>query len=41
MGRVLGQEGKIKGIVNYSNNKIADSILRLMGLEAEKDSEIK
>ena len=41
MSRVLGQEGKIKGIVNYSNNKIADSILRLMGLDAEKDSEIK
>jgi Fe-S-cluster-containing hydrogenase component 2 len=37
MGRVLGQEGKIKGMVNYSNNKIADSILRLMGLEAEKE----
>ncbi len=33
MERVLGKEGKIKGIINLSQNKLVSSILRLMGTE--------
>ena len=36
MLRVLGKEGKIKGIKSYSQNKLADSVLRLMGKEEEE-----
>ncbi|MHA1191841.1 MAG: 4Fe-4S binding protein [Promethearchaeota archaeon] len=31
--RVLGKEGKIKGIMSRSQNKLADSVMRLMGRE--------
>jgi len=31
--RVLGKEGKIKGIMSRSQNKLADSVMRLMGKE--------
>ena len=31
MLRVLGKEGKIKGIMSRSQNKLVDSVLRLMG----------
>ncbi len=34
MLRVLGKEGKIKGIMNRSQNKLADSVLRLLGRES-------
>ena len=33
MLRVLGKEGKIKGIVSRSQNKLADALVRLMGRE--------
>ena len=33
MLRVLGKEGKIKGIMSRSQNKLVDSVLRLMGRE--------
>ncbi|MFX0187835.1 MAG: 4Fe-4S binding protein [Candidatus Hodarchaeota archaeon] len=33
MLRVLGKEGKIKGILSRSQNKLADSVLRLLGKE--------
>ncbi|MFX1236618.1 MAG: 4Fe-4S binding protein [Promethearchaeota archaeon] len=36
--RVLGKEGKIKGIMSRSQNKLADSVLRLLGrLETEEE----
>ncbi len=38
MLRVLGKEGKIKGIVSRSQNKLADSVLRLLGRETEEES---
>jgi len=38
--RVLGKEGKIKGIKSYSQNKLADSVLRLMGKEPEEEPEV-
>ncbi|MFX1274973.1 MAG: 4Fe-4S dicluster domain-containing protein [Promethearchaeota archaeon] len=38
MLRVLGKEGKIKGIMSRSQNKLADSVLRLLGrLEEEEE----
>ena len=37
MLRVLGKEGKIKGILSRSQNKLADSVLRLMGKESLED----
>ncbi len=36
--RVLGKEGKIKGIMSRSQNKLADSVLRLLG-RPESDEE--
>ncbi|MBD3255581.1 MAG: 4Fe-4S dicluster domain-containing protein [Candidatus Lokiarchaeota archaeon] len=33
MLRVLGKEGKIKGIMSRSQNKLADAVMRLMGEE--------
>ncbi|KKN12915.1 hypothetical protein LCGC14_1011720 [marine sediment metagenome] len=36
MLRVLGKEGKIKGIVSRSQNKLADSVLRLLGKTEEE-----
>jgi len=37
MLRVTGKEGKIKGIMSRSQNKLADSVLRLMGMEVEEE----
>ena len=37
MLRVLGKEGKIKGILSRSQNKLADSVMRLMGKETLED----
>jgi Fe-S-cluster-containing hydrogenase component 2 len=37
MLRVLGKEGKIKGILSRSQNKLADSVMRLMGKESLED----
>jgi Fe-S-cluster-containing hydrogenase component 2 len=34
MLRVLGKEGKIKGVMSRSQNKLADSVLRLLGKES-------
>jgi Fe-S-cluster-containing hydrogenase component 2 len=36
MLRVLGKEGKIKGIMSRSQNKLADAVMRLMGRESEE-----
>ena len=36
MLRVLGKEGKVKGIVSRSQNKLADSVLRLLGRTEEE-----
>jgi len=38
MLRVLGKEGKIKGIVSRSQNKLAESVLRLLGKETKEES---
>jgi len=40
MLRVLGKEGKIKGIMSRSQNKLADSVLRLMGRADIEEKEI-
>jgi len=37
MLRVLGKEGKIKGIVSRSQNKLADSVMRLLGKESGEE----
>lgn len=37
--RVLGKEGKIKGIISRSQNKLADAVMRLMGHETREDLE--
>ena len=39
MLRVLGKEGKIKGILSRSQNKLADAVMRLMGKEFEEEEE--
>jgi len=39
MLRVTGKEGKIKGIMSRSQNKLADAVLRLMGKEVEEEEE--
>ncbi|MGV9173075.1 MAG: 4Fe-4S binding protein [Promethearchaeia archaeon] len=40
MLRVTGKEGKIKGIKSFSQNKLADSVMRLLGRgEEEEESE--
>ena len=39
MLRVTGKEGKIKGIMSRSQNKLADSVLRLMGIKEEEEIE--
>ncbi len=38
MLRVLGKEGKVKGIVSRSQNKLVDSVLRLLGRESEEEN---
>ncbi len=38
MLRVLGKEGKIKGIMSRSQNKLADSVIRLLGRAEEEES---
>lgn len=38
MLRVLGKEGKIKGIMSRSQNKLADSVLRLLGRVEEEEN---
>ena len=38
MLRVLGKEGKIKGMMSRSQNKLADSVLRLLGRAEEEES---
>jgi len=35
--RVLGKEGKIKGIMSRSQNKLADSVMRLLGRESVEE----
>ncbi|TFG13665.1 MAG: 4Fe-4S dicluster domain-containing protein [Promethearchaeota archaeon] len=37
MLRVTGKEGKIKGIMSRSQNKLADAVIRLMGKEFEEE----
>lgn len=37
MLRVLGKEGKMKGIMSRSQNKLADAVMRLMGKETLED----
>ena len=37
MLRVLGKEGKIKGIMSRSQNKLADAVMRLMGKEETEE----
>ena len=37
MLRVLGKEGKIKGIMSRSQNKLADSVMRLLGRESREE----
>ena len=37
MLRVTGVEGKIKGIMSRSQNKLADAVMRLMGKELEEE----
>ena len=37
MLRVTGKEGKIKGIMSRSQNKLADAVLRLMGKGVEEE----
>ncbi|MHA1235746.1 MAG: hypothetical protein ACTSQL_11755 [Promethearchaeota archaeon] len=39
MLRVLGKEGKIKGIMSRSQNKLADSVMRLLGKEIRGEDE--
>ena len=39
MLRVLGKEGKIKGIMSRSQNKLADSVMRLLGKESSEEEE--
>ena len=39
MQRVLGKEGKIKGIMSRSQNKLADAVMRLMGKESLEEQE--
>jgi len=39
MLRVLGKEGKVKGILSRSQNKLADAVMRLMGKEFEEEEE--
>jgi Fe-S-cluster-containing hydrogenase component 2 len=39
MLRVLGKEGKIKGIMSRSQNKLADSVMRLLGRESIEEEE--
>jgi Fe-S-cluster-containing hydrogenase component 2 len=38
MLRVLGKEGKIKGIMSRSQNKLADAVMRLMGKEESEEA---
>jgi len=37
MLRVLGKEGKIKGILSRSQNKLADAVIRLLGREETEE----
>jgi NAD-dependent dihydropyrimidine dehydrogenase PreA subunit len=39
MQRVTGKEGKIKGIMSRSQNKLADAVMRLMGEKVEEEEE--
>lgn len=39
MLRVLGKEGKIKGIMSRSQNRLADAVIRLLGREPLEDEE--
>ncbi|TFG08027.1 MAG: 4Fe-4S dicluster domain-containing protein [Promethearchaeota archaeon] len=39
MLRVLGKEGKIKGIMSRSQNKLADAVMRLLGKETLEEQE--
>ena len=39
MLRVLGKEGKIKGIMSRSQNKLADAVIRLLGREETAEEE--
>ena len=37
MLRVLGKEGKVKGILSRSQNKLADAVIRLLGREETEE----
>ena len=37
MLRVLGKEGKVKGIMSRSQNKLADAVVRLLGREGTEE----
>ncbi|MFW9828681.1 MAG: 4Fe-4S dicluster domain-containing protein [Candidatus Thorarchaeota archaeon] len=39
MLRVLGKEGKVKGILSRSQNKLADAVIRLLGREETVEEE--
>lgn len=39
MLRVLGKEGKIKGIMSRSQNKLADAVIRLLGKEESTEEQ--
>jgi Fe-S-cluster-containing hydrogenase component 2 len=39
MLRVLGKEGKVKGIMSRSQNKLADAVIRLLGKEEAAEEE--
>jgi len=39
MLRVLGKEGKIKGIMSRSQNKLADAVVRLLGKEGSAEEQ--
>ncbi len=41
MLRVLGKEGKIKGIISKSQNKLVDAMMRLLAKEKEAENEEK
>ena len=41
MLRILGKEGKIKGIISKSQNKLVDAMMRLLAKEKEGENEVK
>ena len=41
MQRITGKEGKVKGIKSFSQNKLADSVLRLLGRKEPEEEQEK